>query len=299
MKWLVGIDLRGTCAGAVRFARWLRGTTRTRPPDDVVAVHALEEQHLLTVLRYHHLSEVIDGARSAARALIDTAQAGDAIRVLDVVQGTEPDEVLEAAAATHGASGILIGRAARSESAALVRLGRVARRMVRSTTAPVVVVPPDWDPGVSRDGPVVALTNLGAESLDAYHFAAGLAARLGADLALVHVAPVPEDFGAQHIPFISIEKLRQDYRIDAEKALSRWIATNGIEASRSAVLQGRVVESAIAFGEEQRSPLLVCGSRGLSAIERALLASTAAELAALATVPVGVVPAVTGRTPTS
>jgi nucleotide-binding universal stress UspA family protein len=262
-------------------------------------VHVVEEQHLLTVLRYHHLAEVMEGARSAARTVIDAGHAGDAILELDVLQGTEPDAVLEAARAARGASGIVIGRAARSESHSLVRLGRVARRMVRSTAAPVIVVPPDWEPGQVGDGPVAALTNLGAESADACRFAADLAGRLKTDLALVHVAPVPEDFGAQHIPFISLEKLREDYRIDAEKSLSSWVAANGFQSARTAVLQGAVVESAIAYGEEQRSPLLVCGSRGASRIERAFLASTAAELAALAAVPVAVVPAVTGRTPTS
>src|SRR5919201_6001396 len=129
MDWVLGIDLRGTCAGAVRFAKWLRSAARATPPEGFVAVHVLEEQHLFTVLRYHHLSEVIDGARSAARAVIDAAQAGEAIRELEIIQGKEPDEMLEATRATRGASGIVIGRTARSESHSFVRLGRVARRM--------------------------------------------------------------------------------------------------------------------------------------------------------------------------
>jgi nucleotide-binding universal stress UspA family protein len=241
----------------------------------------------------------MDGARAAALAIIDAAQARDALRELEVVQGTAPDETLEAARVKHGASGFVVGRAAPTESHALVRLGRVARRMIRSSAAPVVVVPPDWQPEQRREGPVVALTSLRPESLEPCRFAAWMAERLGTEIAIVHVAPVPEDFGAQHLPFISMEKLRQDYRTDAEKSFSQWIATNGLKPSRTAVLQGRVVESALAFADEQHSPLVVCGSRGLSTIERTFHASTGAELAALAAVPVAVVPAVRERTSTS
>ena len=290
MKWILAIDLHGTCAGAVRFASWLRKAVRGAEQEEFVAIQVLEERHLLAVLRYHHLSEVTAGARSAAQALIETEGASDAIRELAVVQGTEANETLAAARRTHGAGGIIIGRAAPTQSHAIVRLGRVARRLLRSSAAPVVVVPPDWQAARRRDGPIVTLTNTDADSIEACGFGAAMAERLGCDFKLLHVASIPEDFGAQHIPFISIEKLRQDYRADAEQGLSQWIAAQGLERSRGVVVQGRVVESAIDFAEAQRSPILVCGSRRLSAVERTLLASTGAELAALAPVPVAIVP---------
>ena len=46
----------------------------------------------------------------------------------------------------------------------------------------------------------------------------------------------------------------------------------------------------MAFAEEQRSPLLVAGSRRLSGLERVLHGSLGSELAATAPLPVAVVP---------
>jgi nucleotide-binding universal stress UspA family protein len=161
---------------------------------------------------------------------------------------------------------------------------------VRSAVAPVLVVPPDLDVRELGQGPVVALTSLSADSVDACRFAASMAERLGRGLALLHVVALPEDYGAPYLPLVSLEDLRRELRERAEKDLTSWIAANGLRPDVRSVMEGRVLEGALAFAAQQRSPLLVCGARRASLLERTLIASTGSELAAMAPLPVAIVP---------
>jgi len=290
MRWILGLDLRPLCAGAVRFAKWLAANSRATDAERCVAVHALEEQHLLAVLRYHHLQEVLDGARASAQAILSAERASAEIAAIDVVQGTSVQEVLEAARVKYAASGTIIGRAAGVEGKGVVRLGRSARRVLRSATAPVIVVPPDLRLEDLGKGPVLALTSLRPDSVEACRFAAAIAGRLGRPWALLHVALVPEEFAPPYLPAPSLEGMRRDFLADAEKALPAWIAAEGLRPDRSDVVQGRIVDSALAFARLHDAPLLVAGSQRLSALERAIVPSVGSELAASAPVPVAVVP---------
>ena len=83
------------------------------------------------------------------------------------------------------ASGLVIGRAAERGSRAVVRLGRVARRVLRRLPCPVVVVPPDLS--AVADGPILLATDLDVASASAVTFARDLAARHGRELKVVHV----------------------------------------------------------------------------------------------------------------
>jgi nucleotide-binding universal stress UspA family protein len=290
MRWILGLDLRPLCAGAVRFTKWLAEESRDADGEGCVAVHALEEQHLLAVLRYHHLAEVMEGARASAEAILAAEQAAGVISALEVMRGASAQEVLEAARVKHGAQGTIIGRAAGVAGRGVVRLGRSARRILRAATAPVIVVPPDLQPADLGKGPVLALTDLQAVSADACRFAAAMAERLGRPWSLLHVAPIPEEFAPASLPAVSLESMRHDFRVEAEKGLVEWIAAHGLRPAASEVLQGPIMDSAMALLRMQGSPLLVAGSRRLSALERTLLPSVGSELAASAPVPVAIVP---------
>jgi len=290
MKWILGLDLRPLCAGALRFANWLSAASRAPGGERCVGVHALEEKHLLAVLRYHHLAEVLEGARASAEAIVAAEQTAGVISAIEVLQGGSVPEVLEAARLKHGADGTIIGRAAGAAGTGVVRLGRSARRILRSAAAPVIVVPPDLHPELLGAGPVVALTDLHPSSIAACRFAAAMAGRLGRPWALLHVAPIPEEFAPPYLPVISLEGMRRDFRAEGEKGLVEWIAAEGLRPADSAVLQGPILDSALAFARTRGSPLLVTGSRRLSTLERTLIPSVGSELAASAPVPVAVVP---------
>ena len=133
---------------------------------------------------------------------------------------------------------VLEQRAARRDGKGIVRLGRVARRLLRSAAGPVVVAPPDLESGHLGTGPVVALTSLRADSVEACRFGASVAELLGRELAVVHVAPVPKDFGRSHLPIRSLDSIREDYRARAERGLQEWIAANAPPAGNQLRLAG-------------------------------------------------------------
>ena len=289
-RWIVGLDLRPTGQGALRFARWLAGTAREERLS-FVGVHVLEQDMLQAALRYHHLDELVAGAREEAEMLLRNAGATDVLAELRVVQGLRADETLEAAREEHQAEGLVVGRQAPREGHHLLRLGRVARHLLRSLGGPVVVVPPDWDPAAaSPTGPVVCATNVGDGSVAAARFAAEQARRLGRELVLVYAVPVPEDYGVNYIPSATREKIAHETREAGERELAAWIAGLGLTQARAVVRPGHVTEQVLRHARESQAALLVTGSRRLSTLERMLLTSVGSELAATSPVPVVVVP---------
>ena len=294
-RWVVGLDLRPSGQGALRFAHWLAGATRQGQPT-FVGVHVLVEAHLRAALRYHHLDELVDGAREQAQMLIDHAGAGDVLGECHVVQGLHAEESLEAARVYHHAEGLIVGRLAPREGHHVFRLGKVARRLLRRLDGPVVVVPPDWDPeATSEQGPIVCATNLGAGAERAARFAAETAKRLGRRLVLVHTVPIPEDYGANYIPQASRDKIAEECHADGVRELTAWIEAMGITEADQEVRQGHVTEQLLQVVRNTEAAMLVTGSRRLSTMERWLLSSVASELAATSPCPVAVVPPAVAR----
>src|SRR5882724_7815270 len=104
MRWVVGIDLRPLSAEAIRFCTWLRETSRARDGEVFLAVHVLEQDHLLVVLRYHHLPEVVEGARAQASQVLASEGLSAGVEVL---QALSDPEGLEAAREKHQADAIV------------------------------------------------------------------------------------------------------------------------------------------------------------------------------------------------
>jgi len=289
-RWIVGLDLRPTGQGALRFARWLSGAFREDRPS-LVGMHVLEEDTLRAALRYHHLDELIAGARQEAEMLLRNAGATDVLAELHVVQGVHAEATLEAAREEHHAEGLVVGRQAPREGHHLLRLGKVARRLLRSLHGPVVVVPPDWDPAmVSADGPIVCATNVGDGSVPAARFASELARRLGRGLDLVYTVPVPEDYGAHYIPAATRQKIAAEAQEIGQRELKEWIAGLDLPGVTAVVREGQVAAQVLRFARETKAAMIVTGSRRLSTLERLLLTSVGSELAATSPVPVVVVP---------
>lgn len=286
-KWIVGLDLHPSGAGAVRFARWLAETSSA--VDSLVGVHVLEESYLRAALKYHHLEEIVDGATALARRELESAGATEHFGSLNVLQGSTPEKSLEAAHTYHATQGLILGRQAAKEGRDIFRLGRVARRMLRSLGGPTLVVPPDYDPA-GADGPVVAAISLREDCQSSVRFAVDLAETTGRELVLLHVVPTPDDYAAHYLPEGSLAKMREDNKKDAEAELAQWATANGAPDAKQVVRLGGIVSETVAHATELRACALVVGSRRLSTFERFLLTSIASELAAMATCPVAVVP---------
>jgi nucleotide-binding universal stress UspA family protein len=290
MRWVVGMDLRPLSRGALRFCRWLAGASRAEGGESLHAVHVLEEDHLLMALRLHHLDEVTAAARDAAARTLEaeglTALAGEP----RIVQAATAEAGLGAVTAELGADALVVGRVAPSEGLSLVRLGRVARHLVRAPPTTVVVVPPDLGPAALGTGPVVALSGLGEGSVATCRFAAAVAARLGRDWLLAHVIPMPEDYGAHYLPPASVDEIRKARHREADEAARAFVAAHGLRPAGVVLLEGQPADRAAALAVERGSPLLVAGASHASRLEEAIFRSTAMELAAGAPLPVAFVP---------
>jgi nucleotide-binding universal stress UspA family protein len=290
MKWIVGLDLRKQSQGAIKFAAWLSRTSSAAGGEHIVGIHVLEEAHLRAALRYHHLKELIDGAREAAEGVVERVGADDQVEEIHIVQGGTAERSLDAARIYHHADAMIIGRYATREGRSLLRLGRVARRVVRRLSMPVIVVPPDHEPEQGEGGPVVASVSLTDESEPAVELAASMAERLGRPLVLVHVVSRPEDYGAHYIPEASLAKMAVEHQEEGEQALADWASAHGHRDAERVVVQGSVVEQLVELATSRGACLIVTGSRLLSTFERMLLTSVGSELAATAPCPVAIVP---------
>lgn len=289
MKWIVGVDLRPFSRGALQLARWL-GERRRGEGDRIVPVHVIEQEHLLAELRLRHLEEVLGSARDLAARALEQEDVAGLVPELRVVQGLRADESLGEVARAEHAGAVVIGRMAKRESHRIVRLGRVARRLLRSLPAPIVVVPPDLRAADVGDGPIVAMAGLREETADPCRFAQAIARHLGCRLTAIHVVPDPADAAPYGLPEELVAPMRRRALDQREAQLRAWLDAHRIEAQRTAVLLGNVLERAVAFAEQQRSPLLVVGTRFAEGRERVFAPSLARELAATATTPVAVVP---------
>lgn len=291
MRWIVGLDLERRSAGALQLVRWLARESRAAGGERFAAVHVLEEEHLEVALRYHHLDDVLASARSALEESLRHEGVDAILGDLQLVQGPDAAESLREAAAAQGADALVVGRAAPGAAGLhIVRLGRVARRLLRRTPVPVVVVPPDVRAEALGDGPLVALTLLDARSARTAAFAAGLAGALGRPLALVHVIPPSVEQAAPYFPADVGAKIAAEQRARGEEALAKWVSASGLAPDLTAVLQGNPVDAALSFAESHRAPMLLVGARPLRGVTAVLASGTASVLASVARVPVVVVP---------
>jgi len=207
---------------------------------------------------------------------------------IHVVEGTTAEKTLEYACAFHRGYALVIGRNAPRDSANPLRLGRVARRVLRSLDEPVMVVPPDLVEGGS--GAVVLAASNDADAGAAAAFALDFATRFGRELVLAHVAPMPDHHSAQYVPVETLAKIRSEHQAAGERELEIWAQANGLDSHRRVVLQGGVTDQLVELAAKEHALAIVTGSRRLSLFERWLLASTGSELAAHAPCPVVVVP---------
>jgi len=292
MKWIVGIDLRPQSDGPVRFAAWLREHVQSEG-DDYAGVHVLEREQL------EHMGQMVD-RQEAARQTQTTmtrvvADAGAAEVLPDpklVVDEDAEEGLSHACKDAHDADQdpvLVVGRRAKRGEDKLVRLGRVARRLLRTLPAPIVVTPPDLDPSTLGDGPIIAATDTRDDSRAACAWAAELGEKLGRSVLLAHVVPMPEHWGASYLPRDSVARVTEELQASGELALEKWAKEQGLQGHAGVVVQGGVLARLLALAEEVRSPMIVVGSHKLSAVVRFFVASVGSELAAMAKVPVAVV----------
>lgn len=260
MKWLVGLDLDQRAVGALQMATWLRRSDAER----CVGVHVFEPE-LRPLLRKMLVQHVVASAREELQALIAGLDAPNPFSATEVLIADSPEDGLSHHALTQGFDALLIGRVATRASEAMVRLGPVARRLVRRLPVAVAVAPPDLRCVDVGNGPVLLASDLTEASDAAAVFARKLATSLERELLVVHVGRSLRDLHA-------------------------WIDTRSLGDVRSAVIDGEIVDALSNTAQLEQAAMLVCGSRRLSLAQRMFTTSVGTELARLADRTVVVVP---------
>lgn len=281
-RWIVGLDLGARSHGALVFAAWMRGAPRAEDRPALVGVHVLETW----AARYLEigLEEYVRSVRAVAERR--AAEVGGGFDAVQVVEAERAELGLADAAA--GAGALVLGRSAGREGRALVRLGKVARRLLRQLPAPVVVVPPDL-PQAALAGPVLLATDLSRSSDAAAAFATRVARAQGRPLVLVHVGePRHSDLIDELEP--GWLAARERYRAGVERAFAAWAGVQGLGDAPRVLEYGAAPEVLAELAAREQAALVVLGSRRLSAAERLFSTSTASALAGLCGGPVAVVP---------
>ncbi len=269
---MVGLDLGERSLGALAFGHWLAAH------EPVDAVYVLEAWS-----RPYVASDVVATVQRAVARSAALLSVPLPARVT-VLEGSHAEDTL--AQAAEGARGLVIGRVARAGQGGMVRLGHVARRLLRTLPGPVVVVPRDLT--AVAPGPVLLATDLGEASAGALRFATKLAARHGQPLELVHVGE------ARHSTLIDALEptwlaAHEAFGSGVEGLFERWARACGLERLPRHLVWGDPATEIAGVAAMRAAALVVVGSRRLGAAARLFLSSTASGLAASATCPVAVV----------
>jgi nucleotide-binding universal stress UspA family protein len=281
VKWIVGLDLRPRSQGAIKTARWLAAHGGPGVRHRFHGVHVVPQTPRVSV-RDDEVDELVEMARLQAHATVAEAGATAAFAHIDAVPGS-PRDALAAAATFYDADGLIIGRHGLRDGGTVIRLGTVARQLVRALPTAVMVVPPDHDPAARPEGPVLVATDLAEDAAAAGRFGLRLAQELGVDLLLVHVLETGQlaaQLGAApHSPIVH-----------DPAAFERWVDTYGLGGARTETSSGDVVERILELSQAHDASLIVCGSHRLTLADRVFQASTGTTIAAYADRPVVVVP---------
>lgn len=284
MRWIVGVDLLELSHGAIRFARWIN---RRQPSEAMIGVHCLGPQPAMYAPADQTEEEFKAWVLGLAERAVADLGAADAFESVAVVEASAPEDGLEAALEAKKGSALVIGRKAKRGEDPMVRLGRVARRLLRQMPSPLVVVPPDFGEE-PPPGPVVVATDLGPSSAGALEFARAFAEAVGRELVVVYAVSAQSSLQV-YVNASAWDRAHIEANERGQAALSAYLGERGIRA-RGVVVSGPVGFGILGTCEREHACALICGSRRLSFVDRIFTSSIGAELASLAAIPVIVVP---------
>lgn len=272
-NWIVGLDLGERSRGALAVAHWL-----AHGSDRITGVHVLE-----TWSRPYIADNIITTVHRLVAKAAGELGISPPSRVV-VVEAAHAEDALRHAA--DGASGLVIGRAARMSEDSLIRLGHVARRLLRTLPVPIVVVPPDLT--AVAPGPVLLASDLEPVTSAALAFARRLADDHDRPLEVVHVG---EDRRSELIEEFEPAWLsgRDEFHATVERTVNEWMHDNGLQRLTRHIAYGDPAQQIAAIAARRRAAAVVVGSRHLTAVARVFISSTASALAATAGCPVIVV----------
>lgn len=287
-KWTLGLDLREGAEGPLVFARWLSAQLSATGATVLEPIHVIEQDQIGLLASADKREQVVALAEDAVARTLGRTDDSSPLGNMRLVEVGEPEDVLIKAASD--AEGLIIGRRAPRGQDRVLRLGGVARRLLRRLAAPTLVVPPDLRREQIGKGPIILACDAHEDSIGATRFALHMADRLRRELILAHVVPMPYGWSVGYLPADAVEQVRAGLKTQGERTLERWATQHGITGLRGVVAEGMVADELRSLAKAEDALMLVAGSRKLNALERLFVTSVGSELAASASCPVAVVP---------
>jgi nucleotide-binding universal stress UspA family protein len=256
--------------------------------------------HVIVILEDPHLEErhrqrleelVAAGDEARRRDLENDSDVQPGLAVTPhMVRGLAPAEVIVETAASLSSDLIVMGTHGRRGLSHLL-LGSVAERVVRTSRVPVLTVRADADIELHGTPRMLLPHDFSEASAAAVRMAATWAARLGAEITLLHVVePVvyPEfysvDVLSDDLMKRLVERSEKALRSAAEDLLGGTEAEIRVEVGRAA---DTIVDQARADDFD----MVVMSTRGLSGLEQVLLGSVAESVLRRCEVPLLAIPA--------
>ena len=290
MKINVALDLRHRSDGAVKFAKWLRGNSQSGALE-LIATHVIDEELVASLRDVRTYDNLVFYAQDGLKKMLAEVRAENLFSTVKIEDGGEIIGKLESVCTQQSADAMVIGRVAPTDKDVLLRLGAVARGLLRRLVVPIIVVPPDFEESFGGQGPVIVAVDGKDTSLAAYEFGKQVAASLNRELVLVHAVGIPDSWGYGYVSTDAVQTAMTAMRVGGERTIERWCSQHGISGIRSVVAQGVTSREIVRVAEELDAAMIVTGSRQLSKLERFFVTSVGTEVAASSPIPVAVVAA--------
>jgi nucleotide-binding universal stress UspA family protein len=177
-------------------------------------------------------------------------------------------------------------------------LGSVAEKTLRTSTVPVLIVPPHADDVVpaGRDPfrSVICAVDFSRDAARALEYAASLAQHAGGRLTMMHsVEPVPVAHGPVVGTNFDVAGYEQALETSARTELKKLTPPPAAPGSQTemVVTRGKAYREILRVATECQADLIVLGVHGRNAVDRLVFGSTTEHVVRRATCPVLAVPA--------
>ena len=289
----LGLDLRPQTTGAIAYALWMCETAGLHASGHVHPVHVIEPDVMVELIRYADEATILGAYRQRGKEQLDELGHSAHFHAPEVFGG-DAVEILEERARAEGSTALLISRrAARETALAFPRLGAVARRLLRRLKVPVIVTPPDLLPSHVGDGPILVAVDFEDGSARAVAWAKQIGDTLNRAVVLVHLAEMPDQLG--YAGFIQSERweaLATEILDRGRERMGQFLRAHALDDGgvENVVVRGPVLPGLLDYAVTRKACMIVCGSGHHGVLHRIIVPSIASEAAALASVPVAVVP---------
>lgn len=237
-----------------------------KPPGNKDFLDHVRDQVIDDVNRY--VKDLLLPGDRVARLTTRVERGRPAHLILETIQKTKPDIVIQG---THGRTGLK-----------RVLLGSVAENIIRHSPVPVMTVRNSTKWPVRKILLPIDFMEYADPSLD---FATGLCRALDATLELFHVLNLPDFFAVPtEINEATVADFRDRIEAHAKLELDRLITRHPGVRMNSQIATGPVVEEILTRAEQTQTDLLILPTHARAGLSHLVMGSVAEQVARYATV---------------